>query len=217
MIPLYTKKTQVDFGFFDKHKLLKPDFAGWSASNAGSGGGGSDPSEVIVNTGTTANSRGLRYTGFYSLNSGDMQIRGVDFTKKIEITFLVYRIGSDNQVIARAQLKHTNTEGQLANVGLGIQINNYTMIGEAYGTTRGTTDTLITLVDNKLARVKIVHYPNSRVEFWVNGVLKGTLTGNAVPVNITATNYFVLSIINGAAGGVDAYFLLGHLWVIQEW
>ena len=217
MIPLYTKKPQVNLGFFDKYKLIKPDFGDWGASDAGSGIGWNTPFLEVVGTGTTPNSRGLRIVSIAGLNSGNMAAFYVDFTKKIEINFHIHRGNSDSESITRVQLKHTNTEGQLDNVGLGIQINNFTIIGEAYGTARGTTNTLIILENGKFARVKIVHYPNSRVEFWVNGTLKGTLTGNAVPVNVDADSYFVLSIINGAAGGVDAYAYLGNLWIIQEW
>lgn len=183
-------------------------------SNTGSGGGGELGFEIYVFTGVTANSRGLRRAPVYFLNDGDIPTRYLDYTKRLEWHFRMVRSGSDAQVVARFQLKQALTEGVLADVGLGVQVNNFDVLGEAYGTARQTVS-LGTLTADYHWQIKIVHIPDTSVQFWVNDVLTATLTGTAVPVAVAAGTQLVLSIINGAAGGVDAYFEVGKIKFIQ--
>lgn len=190
--------------------------AGWYTSHVGTGASGASPLEVYINTGANPNSRGLIFDQGCFLNSGTLTVYTCDYTKRLELHFILERTGNDAQAVARVQLKQTSAEGDLAAVGLGLRINNYTVLGEAYGTVRKTV-ALGVLADRSLWRVKIVFVPGDRVEFWVNGVLTGTLTGTAVPVAVTAMTYIVISIINGAAGGVACYLEMGNIRFIQEW
>jgi len=201
---------------YEKYKVVRvPTSGGWLTNNI-NGAAVLRPFMLYVNTSATANSRGLVYAEGIGLNSGDIVAGYCDWTKRLEIEFSVARIGSDSEVEARVQLKEANTEGILAQRGVGVSINNFDMVGEAYGTARDTLP-LGTLASNRLARIKIV-VRSVVVEFWVDGVLQGTLTGNAVPsVQATASTYMVISIINGPTGGVNAYLIASNIQITQEW
>jgi hypothetical protein len=201
---------------FRKYKLFRiPTNAGWTSSLVGSGGYVYGVAQLATYTGTTANSRGMVYAYVYELNSGDITHSYIDWTKRLELEFNLTRLNSDAEAVARVQLKEANTEGALAQRGIGIEIQNFTMYGEGYGTARGTV-AIGTLTNGRLARVKIVK-TDSAVQFWVNGVLAGTLTGTAVP-NVRGTvPYIVVSVINGATGGVSAIIYAGNIIIVQTW
>lgn len=175
----------------------------------------SEPCYMYVNTSATASSRGLAHCiqfGLNSCNTADF----IDWTKRLELSFTPGRAVSNANAIARVQLKEATTEGILAAKGIGVQISNYTMVGEAWGSARQTTGTLKTLTDNRITRVKIV-VTSTSVEFWVDGVLVESLTGTAVPVAAsTVEGYLVVSIINGVTT-TDTYLVIGNIGVVQAW
>jgi len=197
-------------------EIVVPTNAGWTTSNVGSGGVTQAPFLLAPYTGLTANSRGLATAIVFGLNSGALSRYYIDWTKRLELNFIVLRLNSDSEVVAHFQLKEIATEGILAERGIGLSIANYTVTGEAYGTARGTA-ALGTLTDDRLWRVRIIKEAG-RVEFWVKGVLVGTLTGAAVP-NVVGTENVstVVSIINGATGGVNALLYVYDVKIVQEW
>lgn len=201
-----------------KH-IVVPSNAGWDTNNV-NGTVTQQPLRIYVATSITASSRGMAYCGTTGLNSGNANSAIVDWTKRLELSFILNRSFSDVEVVARVQLKDSAaavTEGVLANLGIGLQISNLTVVGEAYGTARQTTGTLKTLTSGYGIRVKIV-LTSTAVEFWVNGVLVESLTGTAVPpVAGVDNNYLVLSIINGVTGGVNARVYLTNIEVVQAW
>jgi hypothetical protein len=200
-----------------RYRVIRvPTNGGWYISNAGSGGISQFPFYLIAYTGTTANSRGLCYAYAFGLNSGDIYIFYLDWTKYLEIEFTVGRTTSDPEVIARVQLKEANTEGALAQRGIGIEIDNYAIIGESYGTTRGTVN-LGSLTDGRISTVRIVKTTSS-VEFWINNVLAGAITDSSAIPNVkgTANCFMVISIINGSTGGVSATLYISNIRIIQN-
>lgn len=203
-------------------KLLNvPTNGGWYSSNAGSGSVTQIPSCLSVSTGTTASSRGLAYCPVLGLAHTGFYIFAVNFGRRLELSFFTSRENSDSEAVARFQLKRTYSGGALTSEGLGIEVQNFNLLGEAYGTSRGTVS-LGTLTNNGLAHVRIVLVPGDastrRVQFYLNGELEGELTGNYVPYSAAApTHYLVSSIINGTTGGVDAMFKVGSIWIAQEW
>jgi len=203
--------------FLDRYKLVVvPTNAAWVADNAGTGGAFHNLFYLVVQTGTDPNSRGMFRRETSGLNSGDRMHDAVDYGKYLEWRFIVNRIASDPEAVARVQLKQVNIEGALTDVGIGLEIDNFDVYGEAYGTARDTVS-LVTLSNNRQRRFKIVLIPGTRVEFWVDGVLRGTLTGDAVPIGVTTTTFIVASIINGATGGVNAVLYLSDIKFVQEW
>jgi len=202
---------------FDRWKVIPvPHNGGWATSNIGSGGTSQSAWYLAAYTGTTANSRGLASSIVFPLNSGDISRHYIDWSKRLEIYFDLARFRSDAEAVARIQLKETPSEGALAQRGIGIEINNYNMLGEGYGTARSTVS-IGSLTDDRMARIRIVK-TNTAIDFYVNGVLQGSLTGAAVPnVQGGATGYMVVSIINGATGGVDAVLYVSDIWILQAW
>jgi len=192
-----------------------PTNGGWFTSVAGSGGYTFYPNMLDVHTGTTASSSALVRANAFGLNSSVSYIYRVDWTKRLEIHFTMARLDSDPECIARFQLKESTALGALAEKGVGIEIANYALRGEGYGTSRGVVN-LMTLTNNRAYGVKIVKY-GSVLEFWVNNVLLGQLSEANVPnVLGTADTFLVASISNGTTGGVNAYLLVGNIRIIQE-
>jgi len=203
--------------FFDKYKLIViPTNAAWTVTVVGSGAFAQVVAYLYVDTGTTPNSSAKLHHWTFGLNSGDRLMHACDYSKRLEWEFVIVRRNSDPEATARIQLKQTIAEGALADQGIGLEISNFDVFGEAYGTARDTVS-LGTLTEDRLWRVRIVHIPGARVEFWVNGVLKGTLTGAAVPTGVTTTTSMVISIINGPTGGVAARFYVSKIVLTQEW
>jgi len=223
----YTKKAGVQvvfdyygllhWGWLQQYKIVYvPTNAGWTASVSGSGATIQKPVYLTARTGTTANSNAKLHTYAAGLSVGESAHSVVDFSKRTEMHFYIQRNSSDSEVVGHVQVKRSNAVGDLAEEGIGLRIENFNVIGEAYGTARNTVS-LVTLTNYRPARFTIVLVPNTRVEFWVNGELKGTLTGSAVPTGKTGDTYIVVDIANGATGGVDARLIMGNLIFIQEW
>jgi hypothetical protein len=201
--------------FFKRYRLIIVPTTGWATSNAGSGSATQKPVFLYVGTGTTANSRGMVYTDAYFLNSGDISQSLVDWTKYLEVRFVFDRLGSDPECVARFPFNPRFTEGALTQRGIGLEIQNLAMYGEGYGTARGTVS-LGSILSSRYTMVRIVKSAG-RMDFYVNDVLMGTLTGNYVPnVKGTSSAYIVISIVNGPTGGVSAYFEVGNIWIIYE-
>ena len=199
-----------------KYRIINvPTNANWFTSATGSGGYTFYPNMLDVHTGITASSSALVMANAFGLNSSMLYVYRVDWTKRLEIRFTTARLASDPECIARFQLKESTALGALAEKGVGIEIANFTLRGEGYGTARGTVD-LMTLTDNRPYEIRIVKY-GSILEFWVNNVLLGTLSGAYVPnVLGTADTFLVASINNGTTGGVNVYLLVGNIRIIQE-
>jgi hypothetical protein len=201
---------------FPVKNIVYPTAAGWSTSNV-NGAVTPQVSRIYMSTSVTASSRAMAYISLFDLNSGDIASYLTDWSKRIELSFTITRATADTEVIARVQLKQANTEGILADKGIGVQISNYVMIGESYGAARGTTGTLKTLTTIQNAHVKIV-VTSAEVEFWVNGVLIESLTGNAIPTGLGgADGYLVISIVNGGTGGADAQLWVSNIQITQDW
>lgn len=203
--------------FQRKYKHIRvPTNAGWTTSNV-NGIVTQTPLHMYANTSITAISRGLAHCASTNLNSGDICHDYINWSKRLELSFILSRITADVEVVARVQLKEVNTEGVLAAKGIGLQISNYTVVGEAYGTALQTTGTLKTLITDRIIRVKIV-LTSTSVEFWIDGVLVESLTGTAIPTAASAaTDYLVVSIINGVTGGINAWIMVSNIEVVQAW
>jgi hypothetical protein len=201
---------------FKRYRVyIIPTNAGWATSNVGSGSAGFASTYLAVLTGTTANSRGMALQGVFGLNPGNYGRHMVDWDKYLELRFGIARLRSDPEVVARFQIKESGVEGPLAEKGLGVEVRNFEVYGESYGTARGTVR-LGTLADNRPAYARIVKR-RDRVEFYLNEALAGVLTGAYVPTGAPSTNCsFVHSIVNGPTGGVNAIWYVWGITVIQE-
>ena len=192
-----------------------PTNAEWSYSIVGSGSYSAAPLYLYSRAGTTASSSASVFCWAFGLNSSTINKHYVDWTKRLEIHFTIARLNSDPECVARFQLKESQNIGALAQKGVGVEIANYLLRGEGYGTSRGTVD-LMTLSDDRPYKIRIVK-DGSVLEFWVNNVLLGKLSGAYVP-NVPGANNacLMVSINNGPTGGVNCYFWVSNIWIIQE-
>ena len=193
--------------------LMAPLLAPWTIAVTGSGTFTAYPGYLYVTTGTTTGSTGRAYTT-------DLPFPGatypVDFSKRILWGFLVQRVTSDTNVIARIQLKAATTEGALAARGLGIRMANLTMTGEGYDSAGAFTGTIQTMTTGVSYSILVDHEPAiPRIRFYVNGVLQATqTTATAVPGTITPAAGIVVSVLNGA-GTANGIVTISAPWIYQ--
>jgi len=188
------------------------------SSIANSGAIWDQPTVIRASTGATANSKALVYWGVYGLTTGT-QTRGlIDWDKKLHFACGLSRYLSDAECVARLQLKEAITEGILAAKGIGIEINNLAVVGEGYGTSRAETDLSTAFTSLKEYDLHIIHYPGSKIEWYIDNVLKGTedTSGNFPTGNSGTYFYLVFSIINGGTGGTDCEFWMMRPTIWQE-
>ncbi len=123
----------------------------------------------------------------------------VDFDNMFIWAFDVSRgTGSEADIRGRVQLKQANAEGVLANDGMGIEIQNLSIFGEAFAGAPGTVDLGVLMTTLLTYRIAIVLIPNVSVDFYVNEVYRGQITAQVPTGPAAGTCYWVLSIDNGA-------------------
>lgn len=184
---------------------------GWATDDTTVGNSAAGPMAQTVHTTVAANERGLLNTPVAFMDEG-VAYTSINWDKAKAFIFDIMVGGSDVQALRRFQVKPGVAEGILAAMGLAIEIQNLALFGECYGAGRATLDLSTVLSQWLTYQIMIVHFPGSRVEWYVNKVLKGTYDTPAnIPNGTVASNSLVHSIINGAAGGVDAMLLLGNL------
>lgn len=194
-----------------------PTGYGWTAAVTNSGTTAATAAMFFsVATGTTANSTARLYAAARGFSVVDGGYDKFNTAKKLYMLVDLWRSSSDAQAVAHFHLKTATTEGVLAQSGMGIQIDNLALKGESYGSELGTVDLNATLTNNTSARVAMVLYPGSKIEWYVNGNLSGTQsTAAKIPTGEQAY-FFVYSIKNGAAGGVNAQFIINRIQLWQE-
>ena len=202
-------------------KLLKggnllhvPTNLGWTAVVTGSGGAQEQATYLSVHTGATAGSTALLHLLTEGFHLDIATSYAWDWAKKAYIIFNYIRGELCATGIARFQLKGVNTIGALATKGIGLRVDNLALVGESYGLSLGEVDLATTLTLNQNYKIAIVFYPASKIEWYVNGVLKGTQsTAATIPTGNTPDIYQVHSAINGAtAAWVISRILQPKIW-----
>ncbi len=159
-----------------------------------------------LRTGATLGSVARLYSTDVLSGMSQNSIFNIDFTTPFVMTFTVARITSGAAAVGRIQIKTVTTDGALAAKGLGLRIDNYTLVGESYGTTLGVVGLGVTMTDSQAYRIDIAIYAGVRVEWWVNGALRGTTsTASEIP-SLSNACYLHASLANVTA--VDAQLLL---------
>lgn len=173
----------------------------WTDNSGGTGSSALYPQYAELACAAAGGDHGLVYCRAPFLNSYvDTTVWDrVDFDNRIMIAFDVSRdAGTHADLRARVQLKQANGEGVLANDGLGIQIQNFAIYGEAFAGAQGTVDLGVTMVATYTYRIKIILVPNVGVYFYVNEVYRGVITAQIPTGPAAGTCYWVLSMDNGA-------------------
>lgn len=195
---------QVNFGMSD-----------WTTAVTGSGSVSQDPRRRLLGTGTTASSSALARSNPFELSRGDVTI---NYARRVLFAFGIRRANSDAEAVSYVQIKIASTHGDLAAVGMGIKVTNYTAVGESYGTARGVTSTLSTITDQAITFFVLDFDPGRGViDFYVNGVLQQTQSTAAnLPSGSQNSSQVVSSVANGATGGVNVQVVVGSMELIQE-
>jgi len=194
-----------DFFTYNGRFVNQPTSAGFTQDVAGTGSTQQLVPYFQLRTGANAGSLARLYTTQTISGLSQNQLFNIDFGLPLKMTFLLTRITAGASSIGRVQLKTTQADGSLAAAGIGIQINNYAVFGESYGSALGTVNLGLTLNDAETYRIDIVHYPALRIEWWVNGELasKQTTVAN-IPSGIFAC-YIQNSLSNVAANDVQMF------------
>lgn len=193
-----------------------PTISGWGESVVGSGSSVLGVSSIMVSSGPTANSKATLAALLYGFNVGGAWYLKFNWNKRVYIVFNLVWQYDISTGIGRFQLKNTGAEGALSYRGIGIRMDNRALKGESYGTSLGVVDLAINLTQNYIHRIAIIHYPGSKIEWYVNGVLKGTQSTLAnIPSGVATGGYLVHSTLNGATAS-DARTHILHPKIWQE-
>ena len=173
----------------------------WTDNSGGTGSSTLYPQYAEVACAAAGGDHGLVYCRAPFLNSyvdGSTWDR-VDFDNMFIWAFDVTRdSGTHADIRARVQLKQANGEGILANDGMGIQIQNYDIYGEAFAAAQATANLNVTMTADYTYRIAIVLIPNVSVDFYVNEVYRGQITTQVPTGPAAGTCYWVISIDNAA-------------------
>jgi len=200
-----------------------PVIATHTAANEGSAGSGTGwgaAGYYVQRTGTTPNSWQVNTIDFLLLAGQPDSC--FNFDKAIELSFLTLRQSSDVEAVARlfiaSRVNWPIEEEDITNKGFGIEIQNYALYGVSHnGSSKYSVNLNTNLSDNEAAEIKILHYPGEKIEWYVDGVLKGTQSNPArIPAGVRTWTDFGWSIKNGATGGVNADFRWGLLTIWHQ-
>ena len=209
----------------DTNFVMFPTNAGYAVTNVGSGITSQAPMRLLSYTGVNANSSTLAYTPAYGFSSQDCAngyYSWLCFDKRLWFIFNYARGNNDtdDESTARVQLKSATTIGQMAALGIGLQIDGVDCMEvklETYGTERGEVDASFSLTDSIGHRIVIEHNPATYVRLYVDGVLKAEQTTEAaIPSGESMTPTLMVSVANGATGGIDVLQSFMMPIIIQE-
>ncbi len=173
----------------------------WADGSGGTGSSTLYPPFAEVACAANIGDHGLVYAPAPFMNSylDGVQWDRVDFDNRLEFGFDISRdAGTHADIRARVQLKQAVGEGILANDGLGIEIQNFAIFGEAFAGAQGVVDLGIAMTALLTYRIKIVLVPNVGVLFYVNNVYRGVITAQIPTGPAAGACYWVISIDNGA-------------------
>lgn len=106
-----------------------------------------------------------------------------------------------------------NVNGLTA-LGVGIKIINTALWGMNYGAALTLTDLATTLANNTVAHFRIVHNPGVSVQFYIDGLLKGTSTTNLPSGNPSGDLTLLINVLNGATDAARAIRVFDEALVV---
>ena len=169
------------------------NFSGTTAATSGSGQTASGVRRAFTRTGATAGSTAsLRTDELMAWSSGRAQ-DVIDWSKRVVLHIVFSPAQSTTNGSSRVTLGKDGAAGvgALGNKGLGLQIDELALKGAVHdGTTGATVDLSTTLTGNSACVVTVVSDGSGNVEWFLNGVSKGTSTGG--PAGLSASGFDVL-------------------------
>jgi len=202
---------------FGKGNLIRlPTAAGWT-EDKDAGSTAQAVNYLGLSTAAAGNDTSILYAQLLGMVTSASPMHNFNWDKKLIFSFAIVRDPTQAGAVTRVQIKKAVTEGILADDGLGIQVTNFTVIGECFGAAQGTTATIKTLTAGKKNQITIIHYPGVKVEWYVDGVLAATYSTVAnVPNGVVNASYYVVFSLdnNATATACSAYIL--NPWIWQE-
>ncbi len=192
-------------------------YAGWTDTAVNGGSVNNvDPSRRVLRTGATAAASILTRFPVCGLNSAGAPTSFVDWGKKLSLFFSIAReYASDANAVSRAQLKTATAIGALGAKGIGLQIDNLALTGEAYGTSLGTVGLSTTMTIQREYWIEI-RLESTGVTFLVNNVSKGTITtAGKFPTGMGAAEADMVFSHNDGTPGVDTELVFSPIIVLQ--
>ncbi len=220
-MPYFTPTAEIEAALLRAANILYiPTLSGWTVTVNGTGGTSQEIVANRVNTGATASSNALLYAGLGGFSRSAGSQGQIDWSGKIYLIFGYSRNTDDAQVIARFQLKDVITGGVLTDKGIGIRVDDKALKGESYGSSLGVVDLGMNVIENIEYQIVIVHTPAvPKIEWFVNGVLKGTQTTAAnIPGGVSTSGATVVhSIIRGVTGAADSTSIvyMPKIWQVR--
>lgn len=199
--------------------IMIPTVAGWDEAFIGAGAASQQPTrQVVIILDANAGSALLTTTAF-GFNIGD-DYQKMNWDKHLYTIFNYGVYKTQANIIRRVQVKKSASLGILAEPGLGIEVHDTAITGEAYGTARGTVSLgNIVMLGTLCESIQVIIWldPDTpAVRFYVNGSLAGSITNsNHIPSGIGAGATYLNHSIYRAAGGlatVASIFLQAKMW-----
>lgn len=202
--------------------MMIPTVAGWTEALTGAGAVTQEPMRNRVAIDDVNAGSAHAYCTAFGFNIGGAYGL-LNWDKHLYIIFNYDIYKSEASLVRRVQIKADSTPeaSDLAEQGLGFRVENLAMVGESYGTARGTVSlgNIVEVADPayESAQVIIELDPDTpAVNFYINGSLVDSITNtDHIPSGISTIGCRLChSIIRagGGATGVSSLILQGKIW-----
>jgi hypothetical protein len=186
---------------------------GWTETVVGTGSITQRQSDVILYTGTNANSSAKLVVECAFLFDG-FNWQRIDFSKRFIIKFSIMKAGDDSECVTNIFFSDDTTP-PLSEKGVGVKIDNLTLKGICYDSQLRTSGTLATLSGLYAKLIKIDFVPGTGAKFYVDGTLVETLAN--IPTGQTTNPCdLTIKIENGATGTVNNYIAVSPITIWKE-
>ena len=173
-----------------------------------------------ISTGTTTESSAGRYSYHGTMLDGSVtNISRPNWDKKSVFQFEIFIASFNAETKIRWQITQALTIGDLAALGLGVEIAGSTLKLASYGANAAQALlTAMTLTASTVYTIRIEHDPASAIRLYVSNVLKATQsTVGDIPSGSPAGYVTFFSILRTGGTdttGRDAY--VNNPWILQE-
>ena len=174
----------------------------------------------LVSGGTAGGSAAAspKSTNSHMLWSREQTANRLDWTKRVIIVAVVEGDSASTNGIVRIKFGATSREaGPLARKGIGFRISNRVAAGTAHdGSTEDVVDLNFSLVEDKTHILIAVSDGSGNVDFYIDGVHRGTSTGGPDALGTSGEVFPEIDILNGVDDSQNRlYFSLFRIGVQQ--
>ena len=199
--------------------IMIPTAAGWTETVTGAGATYQQPMRNYVVIGDTNAGSALLYAAAFGFNIGG-HYGYMNWGKHLFLIFNYTIYDTEASLTRRIQLKETSALGQLAQKGVGFQVVNLAMTGEAYGTERGTVSlgNIEEVADPIYKQIQVVIEldPGVAVNFYINrSLVDSIITTAQIPSGVGAAGLYLVHSIDRSGGGatnVSSFLMQGKIW-----